>query len=76
MSMSDYWRMFDQQAGVCAMPSCLRLLPAAGRADIDHCRQTGPVRGLLCHRCNVLEGQWREAERLGVREYLGLEVAA
>jgi hypothetical protein len=54
------------------MPLCLMLLRFGenGGYTVDHCHADDYVRGLLCHRCNTLEGQWREAERLGVREYL------
>ena len=27
---------------------------------IDHCHKTGKVRGILCHRCNVMIGMARE----------------
>lgn len=39
------------QAGACAMCSASR-----GRLLVDHCHQTGQIRGLLCSSCNTAEG--------------------
>lgn len=38
------------QAELCAICECA--LPE--KFHIDHCHTTGVVRGLLCHRCNIL----------------------
>lgn len=65
------------QAGACAMCSA-----SHGRLLIDHCHQTGWVRGLLCSSCNTAEGlssslafaAYRErppAVMLGVKEQYG-----
>lgn len=65
------------QAGACAMCSAAR-----GRLVVDHCHQTGKVRGLLCTSCNTAEGMhsapafvaYRErppAVMLGVEEQYG-----
>jgi hypothetical protein len=65
------------QAGACAMCSARR-----GRLLVDHCHQTGLVRGLLCTSCNTAEGMhsapafvaYRErppAVLLGVEEQYG-----
>ncbi|MGW6741612.1 endonuclease domain-containing protein [Streptomyces sp. NPDC055025] len=42
------------QARACAMCSARR-----GRLLVDHCHQTGRVRGLLCTSCNTAEGMGR-----------------
>lgn len=41
--------MREAQGGVCGI--CAE---AMKRECIDHCHDTGKVRGLLCHRCNVV----------------------
>lgn len=56
------------QGGACAI--CKKHLD---RFHVDHCHATGRVRGLLCHRCNILIGGWDEAEwRTNAMRYLDL----
>jgi hypothetical protein len=47
-----YAAMLQEQNGVCAI--CKRESPGSGtkRFHIDHCHDTGKVRGLLCTSCN------------------------
>lgn len=40
--------MLDQQGGIC--PICEE---SPARPVIDHCHETGAVRGILCHGCNI-----------------------
>lgn len=47
----DYDRILAEQNGACAV--CLWVPQDRWSLDIDHCHQTGAVRGLLCNRCNV-----------------------
>lgn len=47
MSPEQYQALFDLQGGRCAICSRRRNLV------IDHCHQTGNVRGLLCSACNT-----------------------
>jgi len=42
-----YNEMFDEQGGLCKI--CSRELPLV----VDHCHETGKIRGLLCNQCNV-----------------------
>lgn len=59
LTPDEYDRMYDQQAGRCAICSkgCIRF--GTGTAEtrdqvlcVDHCHTTGAVRGLLCGHCN------------------------
>jgi Recombination endonuclease VII len=43
------------------------------RFHVDHCHQTGKIRGLLCNRCNPMLG-WFERYKDAVQTYLHDEV--
>lgn len=49
MTLDDVERMHHEQGGACAICEMPLLKPR-----VDHCHETGRVRGLLCHRCNLL----------------------
>jgi hypothetical protein len=49
----DYNRMYRQQNGKC--PICRSEQPP-GKLVVDHDHETGKIRGLLCHKCNLLAG--------------------
>jgi hypothetical protein len=51
LTEADYLEMYSKQEGVCAIcrqPSELE----SGRLAVDHCHETGAIRGLLCRKCN------------------------
>lgn len=59
--------MRQQQGGTCAI--CQQPMR---REVIDHCHQTGAVRGLLCHGCNIkLPAIEDDAFRAAALRYLG-----
>jgi hypothetical protein len=61
MTFECYNKMFKNQKGKCAI--CKTSDSSAGRGDrfyIDHCHETGKVRGLLCHYCNASLGGFRD----------------
>lgn len=64
-----YW---DQQKGKCKNSGCDVIFKNTAGACVDHNHETGAVRGLLCHGCNVGLGLLREnpAVILGLIEYL------
>jgi hypothetical protein len=46
--------LIASQGGVCCI--CLAALPA----HVDHCHETGRVRGVLCFSCNAALGQFKD----------------
>lgn len=49
--------IFKKQRGVCAICK----LAIKGKQEIDHCHSSGAVRGILCHRCNMLLGMAQDS---------------
>ena len=68
ISGEDYDHMFDQQQGVCAI--CKRPETAKDKDGgprmlaVDHCHETGKVRGLLCTGCNTALGGFKDNVQL------------
>lgn len=50
ISLSDYEALLERQNGVCAI--CRRTCKSGRNLAVDHCHETGKVRGLLCLECN------------------------
>lgn len=66
----DLKQLIAKQEGLCA------LCPASivEKHHIDHCHNTGAVRGLLCHRCNIRLGGWDDLPwRARALAYLGVK---
>lgn len=55
ISIDDYDSMMAEQGGVCKI--CRGLDPSGRRLAVDHCHETGRVRGLLCPSCNTALGR-------------------
>jgi hypothetical protein len=57
ITQEDYNIMFEKQDGCCAI--CKKHQTEVSRAlSVDHCHETGKVRGLLCHTCNSAIGKF------------------
>ena len=55
--------LFDKQGGKCAVCGD-PLKPGRTGMQIDHDHETGRVRGLLCHPCNMMLGDFRDSPSL------------
>lgn len=58
MTSKDYETMISKQRGVCII--CQNPPPVGKHLIVDHSHQTGEVRALLCHSCNVALGHLRD----------------
>lgn len=57
-----YDELLVKQNGVCAI--CRKLCVTGQRLSVDHCHETGKVRGLLCHNCNHGIGKFKDKPEL------------
>jgi hypothetical protein len=46
----EYWAIYEYQGGKCYI--CERATGVRKRLSVDHCHETGIIRGLLCTGCN------------------------
>lgn len=69
MSIDDFEAMWADQGGVCI--TCSTSLDDV-KACVDHDHDTGRVRGILCHNCNVSAGLLKDSPRIAasLSEYL------
>lgn len=69
IDQAAYDAMLKSQGGVCAI--CHEAVEYV--LKVDHCHETGRVRGLLCHPCNVGLGWFRDdaARVRRAADYLG-----
>mgnify|MGYP001233749649 CR=1 FL=1 len=80
MSVEDYDLLLEEQGGVCAICRQKETQKHKGRIirmAVDHCHDTGEVRGLLCRACNTGIGLLgHDTERLTAAiQYLDQRVA-
>jgi len=63
-------RLYKEQRGLCAI--CKRDEATVGTLCLDHCHETGKIRGLLCRKCNTGLGMFHDnlENVLAASEYL------
>jgi hypothetical protein len=62
MSADEFDAMLEAQGGVCAL--CGERPEREASLHVDHCHETGAVRGILCLSCNQGLGKFRESAEL------------
>lgn len=56
VTQEDYQSRLDEQGGVCAVCGTDQFGTRLNLPVVDHCHDTGTVRGLLCQSCNKAAG--------------------
>jgi hypothetical protein len=70
ITSNQYMELFDIQNGLCAIcgnPETRKNTyqkDGIDRLSVDHNHETGKIRGLLCHRCNIGIGIFMDNEEL------------
>ena len=69
LDQAAYTKMFERQNGLCLIcdkpeTSLNQHTHEPRLLSVDHCHQTGRVRGLLCKRCNTGIGAFEESPDL------------
>jgi len=59
LSVSEWEKMYREQGGLCLL--CGGIPTDKDRLVVDHCHETGQIRGLLHHSCNVGIGFLKES---------------
>ena len=62
LTHTDYEKMLKNQKGVCAICKRHRVASNKEYMVIDHCHETGNVRGILCNWCNRGLGVFEDSE--------------
>lgn len=57
LTEAQYSKMVEKQKGLCGI--CEK--KSKRRLHVDHCHQTGIIRGLLCLQCNTALGKFQES---------------
>lgn len=61
-----YYALLEAQGGACSI--CRTMVGTADRKlDVDHCHDTGTVRGLLCRSCNLTVGYMKNSPEMFLR---------
>ncbi|MGL5012790.1 MAG: endonuclease VII domain-containing protein [Bacteroidales bacterium] len=61
ITIEEYERLSEDQGHVCAICKCAQVPSrVCKRLVVDHCHQSGKIRGLLCSLCNPMLGYARD----------------
>lgn len=60
LSLEDYKHLLEKQNGVCAICQQPETVDRYKNLAVDHCHETGKIRGLLCVNCNKGLGHFKD----------------
>jgi hypothetical protein len=58
ISLVQWNELFSAQGGKCAI--CRNVATSDRHWHVDHCHETGAVRGILCNHCNLMIGHAKD----------------
>lgn len=66
LSHHEFEFLLQSQKNLCVICDSVLKDKGATGLNIDHCHDTGKVRGILCHRCNIIvgfldKGDWQKS---------------
>jgi hypothetical protein len=64
MTLAEYQALLTAQDGRCAVCGSDQPGSTKDRWHVDHCHDTGMIRGLLCAQCNVMIAMARDDETI------------
>jgi len=72
ITLEDFIEMYEAQDGCCKIcASEIEMYATRDRvhdvANIDHCHETGKIRGLLCNFCNTALGKFKDSPELLIK---------
>lgn len=56
LSQPEFESLWNSQQGLCKLCDAVLIEGGSTNMNVDHCHQSGRVRGLVCHRCNIVLG--------------------
>jgi hypothetical protein len=61
MSLEDEKKLIDNQKNKCAICN-IEMITEQSKFHIDHCHNSGKVRGVLCNSCNTGLGMFKDSQ--------------
>lgn len=74
MTRNDMIALHESQNKQCALcDKEVEMFVGKGRGGfVDHCHETGRVRGILCNRCNTVAGHLESLDAQRFLKYIGV----
>jgi hypothetical protein len=64
LSKDEYNKLLQEHNHKCAICSVDEVDALKGKLYVDHCHNTGKIRGLLCHHCNTGIGMLKDSTKI------------